>query len=572
MKIFKINICIVLLAVVNLTCSDDAFLEEDLRDRFTTENAFLNVAQFKTGLNQMYGQTRAYYNSADGSRDFVKNGYGVDVMASNTRLDKVESMWNNLGSHSEFPNDWYNRNYQMIKNCNELLLQTENKNIDWINESQKLEIQAEIRFFRGFSYRNLATLFGGVPIVLEPVTSPKLDFKRSTRVETYTVALEDLIFASLYMPVTTDQPGRAVRAAADHFLTEVYISLGDETNDKSMYQEAINAASRVIDGTDGDYALMTSRFGTRSHEDGRDAYWDLFRMGNQNYHDGNKESIWTIQFEQNVPGGMNVYDRPLFERTFWPTYWRANKFGFDSGPARDWTGRGNAWIKPNNYFKYDVWKNSETDTRNAEYNILRNYTAPKVVVNGQQTDKDTTYVTNVTLANGSEITVKLKPGDIIKKEWLTTRDDTLSYFFPRIFKMGTDKHIDAIPDNGYVRDAYVIRLPETYLLRAEAYMKNGNLADAATDINVVRERSNATPIASGDVTIDYILDERARELWGEEWRMFTLARLGLIYERTKNFGWPSDAEAVESHHNLFPIPQSAIDANLEHALKQNPGY
>ncbi|WP_027125462.1 RagB/SusD family nutrient uptake outer membrane protein [Gelidibacter mesophilus] len=572
MKILKIILGILLIASFNVSCSDEAFLEEDLRDRFTTENAFLNVAQFQTGLNQMYRQTRAYFNSADGARDFIKNGYGVDVMASNTRLEKSESFWNNLGSHSQFPNDWYSRNYQMIKNCNELLLQTENTNIEWKNENQKLEIQAEIRFFRGFSYRNLATLFGGVPIVLEPVTAPKLDFERATRIETYQVALEDLIFASQYMPKTTDQPGRAVRAAADHFLSEVYISLGDETGDKTLYQNAIDAASRVIEGSDGDYSLMQNRFGTRSNESGKDAYWDLFRMGNQNYHDGNKESIWTIQFEKNVAGGTNIYDRPLFERTFWPLYYRANKFGFTSGPAKDWEGKGNAWIKPNNYYKYDVWKNSETDTRNAEYNILRNYRAPKVAVNGQQTDRDTTYVTKVTLANGSEITVNLKPGDIIKKEWLTTRDDTLSYFFPRMFKMGTDKHIDAIPDNGYVRDAYVIRLPETYLLRAEAYMKSENRAAAAEDINTVRKRSSASPITAGEVNINYILDERARELWGEEWRIFTLARLGLIYERTKEFGWPSDKEAVEMHHNLFPIPQSAIDANLEGTIEQNPGY
>ncbi|WP_150451270.1 RagB/SusD family nutrient uptake outer membrane protein [Arenibacter lacus] len=571
MKISIIKISVVLFAFLSISCDDDAFLEEDLKDRFTTENAFLNVAQFKTGLNQMYRQTRAYFNSADGARDFIKNGYGTDVMASTTRLEKTDSFWNNLGSHSQFPNDWYNRNYQMIKNCNELLLQTENEQIEWVNENQKLEIQAEIRFFRGFSYRNLATLFGGVPIVLEPVTSPKLDFKRATRLETYQVALEDLLFASQYMTKTTDQPGRAVRAAADHFLSEVYISLGDETGDKDMYEKAIAAASRVIDGTDGDYSLMQSRFGTRSNEEGKDAYWDLFRMGNQNYHDGNKESIWTIQFERNVSGGTNIYDRPLFERTFWPTFWRANKFGFE-GPARDWTGRGNAWIKPNNYFKYDVWKNADNDNRNAHHNIQRIYTAPKVIVNGQQTDRDTTYVSSVTLANGNEIEVSLKPGDTIRKEWLTSRDDTLSYFFPRIFKMGTDKHIDAIPDNGYVRDAYVIRLPETYFLRAEALMKNDDLANAAKDINTVRQRSNASDITPSDVNIDFILDERARELWGEEWRMFTLARLGMIYERTKEFGWPADVEAVELHHNLFPIPQSAIDANLEHPLEQNPGY
>lgn len=571
MNTLKFKILSILLVLFVTSCNDSDFLKEDLKDRFTTENAYLNVSQFKTGTNQLYRQARAFYNSGDGVRDWIKNGYGTDVIPSNSREEKVHSFWNNLTPDTQFPNDWYNRNFEMIKNCNELLLQTENENIEWVSETQKLEIQGEIRFFRGFSYRNLAILFGGVPIVLDPITSPKLDFKRATRLETYTVAMEDLLFASQNMAITTDQPGRVVRAAADHFLSEVYISLGDEAKDKSMYQKAIAAATRVIDGSDGDYELMRTRFGTRKNEEGKDVNWDLFRMGNQNYNTGNKESIWTIQFEKDVAGGMNIYDRPLFERAFWPNFWNSNKFGF-SGPARDWTGRGVASIKPNNYFKYNVWKNSETDTRNAPYNIERTYYAPKVIVNGKQTDRDTVYVTNVTLANGTEIVVSLHPGDEIKKEWLTSRDDTLTQFYPRIWKFGTDKHINGTPDNGYVRDAYVARLPETYLLRAEAYMKSDQNDKAASDINTVRLRSNALPINASDVNLDFILDERARELYGEEWRTFTLARLGLIYERTKKYGWPTDAAAVEKHHNLFPIPQNAINANLEYKLEQNPGY
>ena len=67
----------------------------------------------------------------------------------------------------------------------------------------------------------------------------------------------------------------------------------------------------------------------------------------------------------------------------------------------------------------------------------------------------------------------------------------MSSYFPRFFKFGTDKHIDGLPDNGFVPDWYVFRVAETYLLRAEAYMKAGNLPAAVADVNEVRARVNA---------------------------------------------------------------------------------
>ena len=75
-------------------------------------------------------------------------------------------------------------------------------------------------------------------------------------------------------------------------------------------------------------------------------------------------------------------------------------------------------------------------------------------------------------------------------------------------------------------DQYVFRLAETYLLRAEAYLGNGDQVNAAADINMVRTRANAPEIDPSMVNIDYILDERIRELYYEELRLLTLTRLG----------------------------------------------
>ena len=76
-------------------------------------------------------------------------------------------------------------------------------------------------------------------------------------------------------------------------------------------------------------------------------------------------------------------------------------------------------------------------------------------------------------------------------------------------------------------DQYMLRLAETYLLRAEAFLMKGDKEKAANDINEVRSRAHTSEVVASEVTIDYILDERARELVYEEFRRITLGRLGL---------------------------------------------
>src|SRR5690606_3895092 len=85
------------------------------------------------------------------------------------------------------------------------------------------------------------------------------------------------------------------------------------------------------------------------------------------------------------------------------------------------------------------------------------------------------------------------------------------------------------------KDWYGLRFAETLLLRAEAHLALGNIELAAADINRVRERSNAKPVSAADVDIDYILDERARELYGEEWRLIILRRTGKLLERVRKY-------------------------------------
>ncbi|NJM94316.1 MAG: RagB/SusD family nutrient uptake outer membrane protein [Cytophagales bacterium] len=109
------------------------------------------------------------------------------------------------------------------------------------------------------------------------------------------------------------------------------------------------------------------------------------------------------------------------------------------------------------------------------------------------------------------------------------------------------------------------------MLRAEAYLGKGDPSNAAADINVVRTRANATPVAAGDVDIDFILDERARELSLEETRRITLHRTGKLVERVRLYN-DHNADEIQDFHALWPIPNAEIIANIDGNLTQNPGY
>jgi hypothetical protein len=120
-------------------------------------------------------------------------------------------------------------------------------------------------------------------------------------------------------------------------------------------------------------------------------------------------------------------------------------------------------------------------------------------------------------------------------------------------------------------DQVYLRLAETYLLKAEAQLLLGSPGEAAQTINIIRERSNASPVSAGDIDIDFILEERSRELLCEEHRRYTLLRTGKWLERVKMYNH-NGGQVAREIDQLFPIPQSVIDANLTQEMPQNPGF
>jgi tetratricopeptide (TPR) repeat protein len=412
----------------------------------------------------------------------------------------------------------------------------------WKSEAQRNAVIAEARFFRAYTFNLLANLYGGVPLVDTIYSSPKADFVRATRKQTYELAARDLEFASQWLPPTVPKTkeGRIVKAAADHLLAEVYISLGE-------YDKSIAAATRVINS--GLYNLMTTRFGSERSKPG-DVFSDLFRDGNQNRSSGNMESIYVLQIEDQTPGGQGgtVGNNNL---RAWGPFYSSGSFRAPDGKAgfivSDSMGRSVGWMRPTNYFFYDIWKdNWENDIRNSAYNIRR------------------TFVYNNPASSYF--------GKVVERR--TQADDTMFYLYPTIRKIeGNPPKSGDLSRGRTFTDLMVYRLAETYLLRAEAYLRKGEPALAAADINVVRARANAKPVEPAEVTIDYILDERARELTVEEPRRRTLCRMGNLVERVRQYNIrPDTRSSIQDKHLFFPIPQSAIDANYSAKLEQNPDY
>lgn len=291
---------------------------------------------------------------------------------------------------------------------------------------------------------------------------------------------------------------------------------------------------------------MTTSFGVNAGLPG-DVYSDLFIEGNQNRSTGNMESIYVSQFENLVTGGGGSTGRNNSIRGWVPALWNLRDPAGASGMSIvDSLGMGGAYVRSTTFYLYDLWKdNSQNDIRNSKYSIRRSF-----------------YYNN----SGSTYFNKLVEKRI-------TQEDTMRNVYPYLRKLEGKPFNGDNTSGGTGKDFIVYRLAETYLLRAEAYIKKCDLANAAADINTVRARSNGKPITADQATIDYILDERGRELITEERRRLTLSRLGKLVERVRKYQTRLDViSSIKDFHELYPIPQSAIDANFSAKLIQNPGY
>ena len=561
------------LSVINFSCNEEEFLKTEPIDFYSPENSYVTSNDYEAAVMNLYAEVRDDFFSGDGAREFPSAGWqatdiyhihkdiGFDTDMSSVLLPTnddliYEALWGPA--------------YRIIYDANAIIERSASDENE-LTSDEKIYFASEAKFFRGYMYKMLANLYGNVPIVLEETKTPKRDYVTSPREEVYQQAALDLKDAADNLgDIDEVADYRISNLVALHMLSEVYISL-------EKWQDAIDAASTVINHSST--ALMTERFGTRiddkawvtQGEFDTDVYWDLFRQGNQNRSTGNTEAIWVLEYEYNVPGGGDGYGGPYLERVLAPRAWQA-KIENDDGstsplvpnPNAYAAGRSSGFLRPTHYFYETLWQKSgyDQDIRNSMANIFRDFIVrnPDSDHNGKWLFKDNLPVR---MASLNDTTRNMYP-------WLTKtstpgKQPAEAFLEDPVVEGGLSwSHVA-------FRDVYAIRLAETYLLRAEAYLGSGDALKAADDINVVRNRAQAPVIDAGDVDIDYILDERARELYAEEFRVLTLARLGKLVERTQKYN-PVNGPSYKDYNNLWPIPYSEIEKNLEGDLQQNPGY
>ena len=556
-SLYKYCLILITLLLVQTACNEEKFLEEEPLDFFSPSNAFVTFENYQSAVFDLYAQLRDLrFNADDNARAQL---YGTDIMFdarasnANNRFGDYSITLNPTG---DMPEWHWDRLYKIATSANTILDRLPDN--EELTGEQKSLIKAEARFFRARAYRYLVHMYGGVPLILEEVTSPQTDFTRASREEVLAQIVADASFAADSLPgieeVAAD--GRASNLAAQHMLAETYLAQGN-------WDAAIAAATVVID--DPATALMTERFGSRAGEPG-DVYYDLFRRGNQNRSGGNTEAIWVAQMEADVPGGyLSSTDQTgnSYERNLVPASWTLQDP--DGQPAvLGWRsdlnvgGRGVSFMRPTGFFENTLWESDfNNDLRNSEINYIRDF-----------------RYDNPASAWFDSSAVEYPGPNLIAQSWR---------WYPWLSKVTTPgQHPDALyadRDLGLLTaaggstytDQYYMRLAETYLLRAEAYLGKGDQASAAADINVVRARVNATPVAPGDVTIDYILDERARELSVEEDRRVTLQRLNKLVERVRLYN-PHNADDIQDYNALWPIPAAETEANINANLGQNTGY
>lgn len=553
------------LLMIAPSCSD-SILEEKPLDFLSPDNAYLTEEGALQGVTAIHDRVRsAYYafgefgvmNWATHGSDLGYNGEipGAGSGYLNTYED-LTPIWRNVV-------DTWNAGFQIIQWANVLIDKVEQADPAAFSDGEagKNVYLAEGRFFRAFAYRYLVSTYGDIPLLREPVTTAKADFVRDPVADIHAFMVEDFQFAANNLPApgTEAAPGRITQGPAWHYLAETYLEQGKP-------ELAVEAATHVINNFH--YSLMTSRFGTRLNNDifgSGDVYYDLFGFENHNLAT-NTEAMWVIQTEPNITGGGQIASAYIFGPRYFDigltpdgkqailgTTFNGTRTGY-----LDTLSRPTANCRGTSLVYYHIWKSDWTnDIRNAKHNIKRDfyYDNPASAFHKQKID--------FSLYNPPRANPMLDSTKILFPVHMKFHDP-LNYFLQPNRAGGGITH----------KDWYALRFAETLLLRAEAYLGMNRPDLAAEDVNKVRARANATPVSAADINIDYVLDERARELYGEEWRLIILRRTGKLIERVRKYNDnPMCPGALIKEHNVrWPIPQAQIDLNVGADFPQNTGY
>jgi hypothetical protein len=466
-----------------------------------------------------------------------------------------------------------------------------------IPAATKTQLLAQSKFLRGFCYYYLVTTFGQVPLHTTFNTSASAADAPASLSDLYAQIIKDFTEAAADLPnvpaANTGKP--ATKSTALFLLAKTYLWRGwSSAAQAGDFTKAYTTAKDIIDNK-ATYGLALLPY-----------FPDVFREGREY----SSEVIMVIdhtkdlKFGQNSAPGSGATNGSENKSNF---LWRPNyptltanypAAGGANVTVRDINnGRPFQRLRPNTKYIMDVaFANRATDSRyegTFQTVWLSNST--------QMSVKGTTGATTPrgTLINGVDSAIWMADrvvtaaernafkGIIFEPEHLagsTVKFTTSFYPSVRKFDDSTRGDLNDYSDRPYI----LFRFAEVYLIAAEAAIKGGATPqDAADMINVLRTRAalkaNQTPaqytaavaaqqVTAAQMTIDFLLDERSRELFAEDTRWWDLARTKTLVSRVQLYNTEASA-GVQPFNMLRPIPQSQIDLVTEGPpYPQNPGY
>jgi starch-binding outer membrane protein, SusD/RagB family len=617
MKYHKILLTVLAILALVPGCQD--ILEENPKTTFT--NDYFRTAQgAQDGLNTAHAYLRYHYGvnptlalNISGTDEFT---YGEQPAVNSSGDNLPHKLFGTYDINSEFGflTTTFNRTFPIINLLNGLVEFI--PGIAALSEASKTDMLAQARYLRAHYYYLLVAQFGAVPTDLGSGhltfnTLPYTGFNRPTKNDTegmkqllatnYEVMIEDLEFASENLRMA--RPAREFRlsqAAALHLLSRIYLLRG-YTNvspgSQGDFQAAYNAAMKLIDNPAGYGVELLQDFGAaykQSNEYNREIIFAAERIPLDN-----------VNNEYTNPAGIS--DRENMAASCFTSNYEAVTFRNGADPI---DGRPLLFqrplrkLRPTNWLINVAFADKENDSR--YHNSFRTvYTVASINQPGSAAHNtwlaqlpsgvgvgDTAFVMTDTDAQATTINGWNKQYRAYGPSawWTPVNPAQGPQIYPGLKKFDDVQRATGNDASG--RPMPIFKFGETYLLAAEAALQgnvNGGATEAARLLNIIRERAAYRPgldagtlnarreamtIDAGVVDLNFILDERARELCGEGSRWPDLAMRGEEVFLSRISLNEQAAPGVKAHHRLRPIPQQHLDRIQvsNPADFQNPGY
>ena len=528
-------------------CSD--FLNQDLKSDIPGADYYGTAEGFESLSNAAYSSLRTIY----GGDPWLFEG-GTDLFATGRTSVPTGKLYSNADSAAEENvQTFYTNHYKAISLTNEVIYWGE-------KEASRAGRIDEARGLRALFYLNLVQQFGGVPMITERSATPITGIARSSATDVYGFIISEMgaLSTSVNLPESATD-GRFNRKAAYHYLAKALLSRGYLTNNDQDYRDAITAANAAGAG-----AALTTSFPTLFSNAGEGNAEVLFSVVynvatvNDPKADGNKQQAHFCDYLDGQEKGHKYTSSTLT-----PTLWMHEVFNTNtSSPNLDirYESTFMTELRQSYWDYYDDNKNTSAVTY---YYCpsweIENVDAWRAALPSRANAQVVEMLPMGTNINGDETSYETK-----------MKEDVYGVASFRKFD-DTENGRTYFSTTSSMRDIYLARLAETNLIAAEAYVKLNDGTNAARYINIVRNRANATLATASEMNIDYILNERARELAGEYHRFADLTRTGKLSEYAKAHN-PDINSDIDSKFNLRPIPLAAMELNPALEGDQNPKW